>query len=341
MNAPTIKAIETVYKGYRFRSRLEARWAVFFDQLGIRWEYERQGYDLGGVRYLPDFWIPEKNLHLEVKPGPRPHGGRLRVYMAGRMGKPQKNGYRKCWRPFDVYDDRLSGLDYAPPVPKRFGGCDITYTGPFMTGLGRHCSVHGDADDRTTDAEQNCFIRAVSGVSEAEVVFAWLDDLEAYGTLVEIGLAYGLKKKIVVGLGGAVSEAAESAFCHGVLSLDEAAVDRGNPLWFACMMADKIFTGEKVDVLDEFSDFIRLMGPVPREQRLIDSLARMSGEPACIVYGDPVDATDLRMNAVYASPCAPSTASELISWGTPGAVKLAAMTARQARFEHGQHGAVR
>jgi hypothetical protein len=28
-----IKAIETSYKGYRFRSRLEARWAVFFDAL--------------------------------------------------------------------------------------------------------------------------------------------------------------------------------------------------------------------------------------------------------------------------------------------------------------------
>jgi hypothetical protein len=27
----TIQAIETVYRGHRFRSRLEARWAVFFD----------------------------------------------------------------------------------------------------------------------------------------------------------------------------------------------------------------------------------------------------------------------------------------------------------------------
>lgn len=35
-----IKPIETVYKGYRFRSRLEARWAVFFDAQGIEWEYE-------------------------------------------------------------------------------------------------------------------------------------------------------------------------------------------------------------------------------------------------------------------------------------------------------------
>ena len=53
-----IKAIETVYKGYRFRSRLEARWAVFFDALGVKWEYEPQGFELeDGTRYLPDFWI--------------------------------------------------------------------------------------------------------------------------------------------------------------------------------------------------------------------------------------------------------------------------------------------
>lgn len=53
-----IKPIETVYKGYKFRSRLEARWAVFFDQIGCKWEYEPEGFDLGGgVYYLPDFLI--------------------------------------------------------------------------------------------------------------------------------------------------------------------------------------------------------------------------------------------------------------------------------------------
>ena len=52
------RAIETRYKGYRFRSRLEARWAVFFDALGLRWEYEPEGFELpGGVRYLPDFYV--------------------------------------------------------------------------------------------------------------------------------------------------------------------------------------------------------------------------------------------------------------------------------------------
>lgn len=65
----TIKAIETRYKGYRFRSRLEARWAVYFDAIGMKWEYEKEGYDLGDLGwYLPDFWFPELRLWAEVKP---------------------------------------------------------------------------------------------------------------------------------------------------------------------------------------------------------------------------------------------------------------------------------
>lgn len=65
----TIKAIETKYKGYRFRSRLEARWAVFFDALGVEWEYEKEGFSLeNGESYLPDFWLPKANMWAEVKP---------------------------------------------------------------------------------------------------------------------------------------------------------------------------------------------------------------------------------------------------------------------------------
>ena len=64
-----IKAIETQYKGYRFRSRLEARWAVFFDALGVEWVYEPEGYDLGEAGwYLPDFWLPRLDTWIEIKP---------------------------------------------------------------------------------------------------------------------------------------------------------------------------------------------------------------------------------------------------------------------------------
>ncbi len=65
----TIAAIETVFRGYRFRSRLEARWAVFFETLGIDFDYEPEGFDLGETGYyLPDFYLPGLRLWLEIKP---------------------------------------------------------------------------------------------------------------------------------------------------------------------------------------------------------------------------------------------------------------------------------
>ena len=64
-----IKAIETIYNGYKFRSRLEARWAVFFDKVGVEYEYEMEGFSLpNGKNYLPDFYIPSMDLYVEVKP---------------------------------------------------------------------------------------------------------------------------------------------------------------------------------------------------------------------------------------------------------------------------------
>ena|SRR6266481_5389845 len=78
---PKIPAIETIYKGYKFRSRLEARWAVLMDEFyayyksrgldeilwEFKWQYESEGYDLPSGRYLPDFWIAGVVFH-EVKP---------------------------------------------------------------------------------------------------------------------------------------------------------------------------------------------------------------------------------------------------------------------------------
>jgi hypothetical protein len=71
-----LKAIETDYKGVKFRSRLEARWARFFDNLQVGWFYEYEGYETAVGRYLPDFWLPDvylrnvqqKGVYLEIKP---------------------------------------------------------------------------------------------------------------------------------------------------------------------------------------------------------------------------------------------------------------------------------
>lgn len=69
-----MKALETTWRGYRFRSRTEARWAVALTAAGVKFEYEAQGFDLPTGRYLPDFWLPERQVWLEIKgqePTPR------------------------------------------------------------------------------------------------------------------------------------------------------------------------------------------------------------------------------------------------------------------------------
>lgn len=63
-----MKPIETKFAGCHFRSRQEARWAVFFQELNVPWQYEAEGYELPTAgRYLPDFWLPSLDCFFEVK----------------------------------------------------------------------------------------------------------------------------------------------------------------------------------------------------------------------------------------------------------------------------------
>ena len=92
MNAPAIKPIETVYKGHRFRSRLEARWAVWLDNIGWTWEYEPQGYDLGGGDlYLPDFKVSAPARRDYETDGPV-------FWLEIKAGKPSEDELRKAMK---------------------------------------------------------------------------------------------------------------------------------------------------------------------------------------------------------------------------------------------------
>lgn len=85
-----MKVIETPYDGRVFRSRLEARWAVFFKALGIQSDYEPEGYDLGeGLFYLPDFWLPTQELFFEIKPVSPEEGG-VELEKARRLSRLTK-----------------------------------------------------------------------------------------------------------------------------------------------------------------------------------------------------------------------------------------------------------
>lgn len=76
-NDYSIKAKPTLYNAINFRSRLEARWAVFFDNLGIDYDYEPETFKVpNGDQYTPDFYLPhvygrdeKKGIFLEIKHG--------------------------------------------------------------------------------------------------------------------------------------------------------------------------------------------------------------------------------------------------------------------------------
>lgn len=133
-----LKAIETAYRGCRFRSRLEARWAVFFDALGLEWEYEPEGFELqDGTRYLPDFWLPEPAVWAEVKPGKYDEDNFRKPFLfvgAGGgplvclTGAPEFVIYRTLVTAFDDVDTSLpigvddSGTSFCFPLADSFTG---------------------------------------------------------------------------------------------------------------------------------------------------------------------------------------------------------------------------
>ena len=65
-----LKSLPTPYKGYKFRSLLEAQWSAFFDHMAIQWHYEDRGFMLSpfGDCYRPDFYLPEQGYWIEIKP---------------------------------------------------------------------------------------------------------------------------------------------------------------------------------------------------------------------------------------------------------------------------------
>lgn len=61
------RAIKTRYNGTLYRSKTEAKFAFILDKLGIKFEYEPEGFEAGDTRYLPDFYLPREDKWIEVK----------------------------------------------------------------------------------------------------------------------------------------------------------------------------------------------------------------------------------------------------------------------------------
>jgi hypothetical protein len=63
-----VKTIPTVYREIEFKSHLEAQWAVFYDTLGIEWEYTLKTFSLDSGGYTPDFYFPSLKSYMKVLP---------------------------------------------------------------------------------------------------------------------------------------------------------------------------------------------------------------------------------------------------------------------------------
>lgn len=128
-----MQAIETVYNGYRFRSRLEARWAVFFDRCGIKYRYEVEGFKLAdGSAYLPDFWIDHNfcadmgwGFWVEIKP--RQATDEELYKMIQLVAQTKHNGLIFQGEPYtDAYTvTKVSGVHFD--IPKIWTGLKFDY----------------------------------------------------------------------------------------------------------------------------------------------------------------------------------------------------------------------
>lgn len=63
-----IKAKPVSYNGVDYRSTLEARWARFFTEAKIDFNYEPGKYSIDNINYIPDFGLNNNTIFVEIKP---------------------------------------------------------------------------------------------------------------------------------------------------------------------------------------------------------------------------------------------------------------------------------
>jgi hypothetical protein len=282
----SVVALETPYKGCRFRSRLEARWAVFYDAINAPWSYENDPVSVDGVNYLPDFRVTingQSTIH-EVKP--EFEKKRIRgqfVYLAGKMGA------RFDWRGRIMPMAERLGYSVQKGSTGMIGvtleKTEIIFTGPFPAGSideGMHGSYSGHHVDSFSKKHLGAVTTASkSGIERSEIVCAHINSLDCFGTLVEIGIAKALGKHLSV----TINEDLCRDRCNK--DGDHNYTVGTHDLWFPLEMADHSAIVENNAAARVFhADVIKSMSA--KEYQTIAGIAA-TGQRACLTFGDPAE----------------------------------------------------
>lgn len=151
----SIQPIETRYHECYFRSRIEARWAVFFDVAGIRWDYEPEKFLVDdGKAYIPDFFVQElgcqgandfkrSGVFIEIK-GASPE--REAIDKASSLAEQSKISVLVFWG--GNFDSGLEITPYERVVEKT---CKKTGECTQLTADFRQCPMCGLIEAGSTD----------------------------------------------------------------------------------------------------------------------------------------------------------------------------------------------
>lgn len=172
----------------------------------------------------------------------------MRFYFAGKIS-------RRGWRNTIIQESLEQVNPYTDNTILResviFGVHD--YTGPYFVKEAGHGfeqyegNMHGRIDPGDQDIIGHGFDRAnvlescFEGIRACDVVFAWIDCFDAYGTLVELGFAYATRKQIWIASPRPLQD-----------------------MWFAYELADKTCYNEK----SASAALLKLLPPVVKPARV-------------------------------------------------------------------------
>jgi len=209
-------------------------------------------------------------------------GTTRKVYLAGRVSYCDWRGDPECTKRLgDRGGQRISWTDHSWSCE----GVTIIRTGPFFVGYKQHGAGYrphqhgsGELDEigqyhgtsLTPASQAFVFTECIKAIKRADVVYAWIEDLEAFGTLWELGYATALGKRVVVALPPCQSDTCPP--CNlGSITLGISLCRRFDDLWFALHSAEVIRVADPIEGLRRiFPPALKTESPI--EQMLLTAM---------------------------------------------------------------------